>query len=127
VIIREESDKAVEMIARHTETRKRGRKRTRAEQEEIEKLEHENAERVEQLPNIEEYARAKIKARKEEEDERQRQLHKQNAPATTLEGDTFGASHDIPYSDGNPISTTLLEDLTLPPLLTPSSVPFPVP
>jgi ribosomal protein RSM22 (predicted rRNA methylase) len=67
----------------------------------------------------------KIKERKIEEDQRRLDTTKQNAPAATAGGDTFfSPSHDIPTPSLAPIPQE--GDLTLPPPLTPSSVPLQV-
>jgi len=125
VIVKEETELAVEMIKRHATPLKNGKKRTRAEQEEIEELERNQSERIQRLQKLEEYVQAKIKELKVEEDQRQFELERLNAPAVTFAGDTFFSnSHDIPVSEESRVIQD--GDLELPPPVTPSSIPLQV-
>ena len=124
VVIKEETEAAVEMINKHAKPLGRGRKRTRAEQEEIDVLEQRQSERIQKLEKLGDYVKSKIKEKKIEEEERLDRLKRENAPAATPTGETFfSPSHDIPHT---PPIIPPDGDITLPPPLTPSSVPLKV-
>ena len=74
VVIKEETEAAVEMINKHAKPLGRGRKRTRAEQEEIDALEQTQSERIQKLEKLGDYVKSKIKERKLEEEERLERL-----------------------------------------------------
>src|SRR5579862_3073527 len=97
VIRKEEMEVAVEMIKRHAEPPKRGRRRTRAEQEEIEGLEEQQSDRIQRIQKLEEYILSKIKEIAVEERRLRYEREKESAPAATMTGETFfSPSHDIP-------------------------------
>lgn len=122
VVVTEETQLAVEMIKRHAAPLKKGKKRTRAEQDEIDALEKDQSERLQRLQKLETYVQTKIKERVMEEERQRIELESQNAPAATFAGDTFfSPSHDIPQI-ASPVPEPFDSDLTLPPPLTPSSV-----
>jgi len=124
VIVKEETELAVEMIKRHAAPPKGGKKRSRAEQDEIDELERNQSERIQRLQSLEEYIQTKIEELKKEEDRREFELAQLNAPAVTSAGDTFfSASHDIPEPPSHPF-TPRDGDLEIPPPLTPSSIPL---
>jgi hypothetical protein len=123
VVVTEETQLAVEMIKRHAAPLKKGKKRTRAEQDDVDALEKTQAERLQRLQKLEEYVQSKIKEKAVEEERRRIELESQNAPAATGLGDTFfSASHDIPQLPSP--EPAFDGDLTLPPPLTPSAVPL---
>ena len=120
VLVKEETELAIEMIRTHSAPLPKQKKRTRAEQDEIDALEEAQAERIKKLNRLQDYAQLKIKEKKEEEEERRILFEKQNAPAVTTGGDTFFTpSNNIPHSD--PVYSEN-GDFAVPPPLTPSSV-----
>jgi len=129
IVIKEELKYSIEMMeARAQPPMRKGKsskvkKRTRAEMEEMDAERREQSETLEKLRKLEDYVQIKIKEKKEEEQDRNARLERENAPGVTHEGDTFfSASHDIPH-DPHPVVTD--QDLKLPPPLTPSAVPLP--
>lgn len=124
VVVKEETEIAMEMIKRHEEPLKRGKKRTRVEQEEIEALEQNQSDRIQRLTKLEEYAQSKLKELANEQRRLKYERERESAPAATLTGETFfSPSHDIP-APPTTSSTIIPEgDLSMPPPLTPSAVP----
>ena len=118
-VTREEIDVAIAMHRKHSTPLPKGKRRTQIQQDEFDRTEREQSEKVQRLRKLEDYVLSKMKQRKEEEED----LRKQNAPAVTPSGDTFfTASHD----HSSPVAPPLADDFSLPPPLTPSSVPLKV-
>jgi ribosomal protein RSM22 (predicted rRNA methylase) len=118
---REEIDLAIAMHKKNStpSSSPRGKKRTRIQQDEIDTSEREQSEKIQKLQKLEEYVLSKMKQRKIEEED----LRRQNAPGVTPSGDTFFTpSHDHPSIPPPPEDV----DFSLPPPLTPSSVPLKV-
>jgi len=117
---REEIEVAIAMHKMKSAPLPKGKKRTGIQQDELESRERQQSEKIHKLQKLEDYVLSKMKQRKSEEED----LRRQNAPAPTPAGDTFFTpSHDHPAPPPPP---PLGEDFSLPPPLTPSSVPLKV-
>ena len=124
VVVKEETQAALDMAKEYEEPLRNGKKRTRAEQEEFEESQQNLSDRIQRLTKLEEYIRTKIKEIAAEESRLRHDRETESAPAVTKSGDTFfSPSHDIPTPT---TSSTIIPqgDLTMPPPLTPSAVPI---
>lgn len=116
---REEIEVAITLHRNNSTPPAKGKKRTRIQQDEMNAAERQQSEKIHKLRKLEDYVLSKMKERKSEEED----LRRQNAPAVTPSGDTFFTpSHDHP----TPPPPTIDPDFSLPPPLTPSSVPLKV-
>ena len=124
MIMKEELEKAAELLNEFAMPSEK-RRRSRAEREEVEKIERQFSDTMKKLEQLEAYAKSKMKERKLQYEDQQRDLAKQNAPAATPDGETFFTqSHDLP--EPPPERHIRLGTDTLPPVLTPSAVPLQV-
>jgi Mitochondrial small ribosomal subunit Rsm22 len=129
IVVKEELQYGIEMSEAHAQPppgkAKNGKpkKRTRAEVEEMDAIEQDQTEKLEKLRKLEDFARTKIKQKKDEDAERKRQFERENAPGVTPEGDTFFSTSHLLPTDPTPVYTDA--DLKLPPPLTPSAVALP--